>query len=171
MASTDQRIRSLLSGVSRQEGLISSARADRAAAEGDRRNWERRLDEVSAVKRALEGRINTCSGDVSSAQAKAYSELAGATQGFSHEGTLLDAISSGKEKPTEDDALGSQMHADLLSEMDRCRDGIDAATRRIQSANSMEQRAQDQRTSLVRQARSLSESPDSTISVNVRTRY
>lgn len=171
MSSTDTTIRNLQREIREEERAIDAARADRAAAQADLRRYSARVEEVRAVKRTLSGAMNDFAGGVSSAQRQARDRLAEATSGLSHEGALTGDVSADEERSTEADALCSQAHAALQSEIDRCQAEIDGANGRIASANAREGSAQSRRSSYVSSARYLAREDDATVSVNARTRY
>ena len=171
MSTTDQDIQRLLRNARSAERDVDGARARRAAAEGDLKTYERRLEQVRGVKSTLSGVMNGYVGDVDTAQTGIRVNFVSATSGFAHEEDVASSLLSDAERSTEQDAYGSQMHYELSLEISRCEQQIDDARRRISSAESDEAAALSRRSSCVRQARVLGDREDATINVNVKTRY
>lgn len=171
MSSTDSSINRLLGDIRGEERAIDAARASHAAAQADLERYQRRLEEVRAIKRTLSGAMNDLATDVRSAQIDAQDRLGAATSGYAHTSALTDQYQADRESSTEGDGTCSQVHDALQSEIDRCQGEIEGACSRMRSAEASEASAQSRRSSYLQSARNLADEDDATVRVNVRTRY
>lgn len=171
MSSTDSSINRLLGNIRGEERAIDAARASRSAAQADLDRYQRRLEEVSAIKRSLSGAMNDFAAGVLSSQERAEDSVGASTSGYSYESRLVGQLQSDRERSTEGDGTCSQIHSALQQEIGRCQGEIEGAQSRIRAADASESSAQSRRSSYLRSARNLANEDDATVKVNARTRY
>lgn len=171
MSNTDVSINRLLGNIRSEERAIDAARASRSAAQADLDRYQRRLDEVSAIKKTLSGAMNDFAADVISSQTRAQESVGSSTSGYAHESRLVGQFQSDREQSTEGDGICSQIHSALQQEIGRCQGEIESAQSRIRAADASESSAQSRRSSYLRNARNLANEDDATVKVNARTRY
>lgn len=171
MASVDDQIRDLLRRISSFERQIDSIRSQKRASEAKKKQFEERKGQVRSVKNNLERNFDGYVSSIRRNQDSVKDRIASATAGMRHEDALISAIQGDREKDTESDRLGGQMHSNLSQEIARCDQEINNVNNEMNAASRQESGLLNQRAQLVTQAKNLSTTQGATVKVYLSTRY
>ena len=168
---TDDSIRSVQRAIRELEKAVDSARGDMKTAMVRKKEYERRLCELTSINSRLHGMVSNSSAECGSAQRLCNSRLWAATRGLGRAPGLMDSLVRAVEVPVESDDRVCEIDTDIRREIDRCRQEIEAAAAAYLIASVAEQRACDSRSYYVGRARELAVSPDATVQVWESSRY
>lgn len=169
--STDSQINSLLRETNQLESQIDAARAQRSDAEARMNKFMRRKEQVQKVKDSFSRTFDDEVSAIQKGQDGTKSGLSRGLAGLKRESILVSAVEGDREKSTESDSFGCQIHSNLQHEINRCQQEIEQARYEMNEADRRATDLGNQRTSKVNQAKSLANNDDATVKVRESSWY